>query len=615
MGCGATKPRTTNEEEKFETVHAKQPADRPSSRASSRRSSRGSRPITPTIVVGETLGVAKHAGEVVAGGVVDGVKTVTGQKKRERKLAREAEIEALTDKIRRLECQLEELGGDLVEILDRTKIFTKTHHQAELQHKASKLMAKRRAKAVATVDEGEIADVVQPITPGEPAFASPPLQLVEAKDNVEEEETTTVALPSVDIDWDSQPRVEFGQEMKDVHFKLDENRLFLNAASYGATPKVVCEARRQWEEIVQSDPVVFQLQYLIPLLKQCVQQLSKLIHSDPNNTVLLVNANAATSTVLKSLPWRAGDSILTFSVDYDATKLAMEHLNDTCGVEILEIPLKLPMTDDEILQAVEDFIKTLDSTPLLANFCHVTSKTAWLFPAKRLVSLFHKYHIPVMVDGAQAAGQHPINVSEINADYYLGTVHKWMYTPQGVAFLVTAPHKQETVFPLTVSYHLGKGYQEEFAYTGVQDFTSWIAMLQAFQFVEHVCGGWTKVRTYCHELAHQAVELLEQEWGTKCIQDKEHRGALPIMPLPQGENAPQGAEVKVMAYLLVEIDHITAFCLMEDFGGVPTLCVRLTCQIFNSLEDYKKLAVAINNMKGAYGSYVAAGLELLSFHH
>ena len=73
----------------------------------------------------------------------------------------------------------------------------------------------------------------------------------------------------------------------------------------------------------------------------------------------------------------------------------------------------------------------------LVNFCHVTSKTAWIFPAKELVKVCRKLNIPVMVDGAQAAGHLDVSARDVDADWYVGTAHKWCYTCPGVAFLIT----------------------------------------------------------------------------------------------------------------------------------------------------------------------------------
>lgn len=68
-------------------------------------------------------------------------------------------------------------------------------------------------------------------------------------------------------------------------------------------------------------------------------------------------------------------------------------------------------------------------------------------PVVELTALAHSHSALVLIDGAHAPGQIPINISEINADFYLGNYHKWMYAPKGSAFLWTAPSQQNTLSP------------------------------------------------------------------------------------------------------------------------------------------------------------------------
>lgn len=205
-----------------------------------------------------------------------------------------------------------------------------------------------------------------------------------------------------------------------------------------------------------------------------------------------------------------------------------------------------------------------------------------------------------MIDGAQAAGHIKLDVPAIGADWYYGTVHKWMYSAPGVAFLVTNPVKQPCTMPLTVSYFDTQGYSAEFSYTGLQDFSNWLTVIDAFDFVTNVCGGWDRVRQYCSSQAQQCVADLGQMWGTKPVQGGPERyGHMPIMPLPNGIGASDGDAVKVMGWLQLK-HEITAFLLVTDVGGKPCLCVRCTCQIYTCRQDWERLGNAVCELQGNY---------------
>lgn len=52
---------------------------------------------------------------------------------------------------------------------------------------------------------------------------------------------------------------------------------------------------------------------------------------------------------------------------------------------------------------------------------HITSPSGILMPVGRLVEVIHRHEAMVMVDGAHAPGQVPLNLNKLNADFYTGT--------------------------------------------------------------------------------------------------------------------------------------------------------------------------------------------------
>lgn len=53
---------------------------------------------------------------------------------------------------------------------------------------------------------------------------------------------------------------------------------------------------------------------------------------------------------------------------------------------------------------------------------HITSPTAIVMPIRRLIALCQEHNVLSMIDGAHAPGQLPLNLEEINADFYTGKV-------------------------------------------------------------------------------------------------------------------------------------------------------------------------------------------------
>lgn len=437
---------------------------------------------------------------------------------------------------------------------------------------------------------------------------------------------TTFDTCEIDVEglFRRYPAKPLGAALKKEHFHLLSTHAFLNTGSYGATPRLVLDARAMWEDVEMTDPYSWRHTTLPFRMRQAKNRLAEFVGAHPADIQLFTNANTATSTVLKSLPWEVGDSLLLFSCDYDATKLAAEYLQAAYGVVPQYIDIVLPLSDDEIVSSLRTFLALQKRQklpmPKLANFCHVTSKTAWIFPIKAMVDVCHQFGITVMVDGAQAAGHFPINIVDIGAEYYLGTVHKWMYSCQGVAFLAVAPSKQPVIAPLAPTVGHGEDYSRAFADSAAYDCCAFVALLQALDWVDRVCGGWAKVWRYNGELAQEAVRLLRDMWnldadGVDCIQSSQvfpPQGSggpvncMPIVPLPKGRGGTQADATRLMGYLLARCS-ITAFLLVESFryadGGIyPTLAVRLTAQVHVSLDDVRRLGKSVRDLQGTYNA-------------
>ena len=74
---------------------------------------------------------------------------------------------------------------------------------------------------------------------------------------------------------------------------------------------------------------------------------------------------------------------------------------------------------------------------------HIFWKTGEVVPIKEVIDIAHRRGIKVLVDGAQAAGSYPVNLHNINADFYCFPAHKWLYGPEGLGFLFVRKNIQK----------------------------------------------------------------------------------------------------------------------------------------------------------------------------
>ncbi|EMB16877.1 aminotransferase class V-fold PLP-dependent enzyme [Rhodopirellula europaea] len=88
---------------------------------------------------------------------------------------------------------------------------------------------------------------------------------------------------------------------------------FLNHGSFGATPRCVIENQRHWQNRLEEDPIEFLApeRSLLPKLDFVRQTVAREINASPRDIAFVRNATEGVNAVVRSLPLRAGDEILS----------------------------------------------------------------------------------------------------------------------------------------------------------------------------------------------------------------------------------------------------------------------------------------------------------------
>jgi hypothetical protein len=76
------------------------------------------------------------------------------------------------------------------------------------------------------------------------------------------------------------------------------------------------------------------------------------------------------------------------------------------------------------------------------SFSHITSLPSIVLPVAELAAVCKAHGVLVLIDGAHALGQLPVNVTALGVDAWLGNGHKWLFSPKGSAVLWVSPQLQ-----------------------------------------------------------------------------------------------------------------------------------------------------------------------------
>ena len=156
-------------------------------------------------------------------------------------------------------------------------------------------------------------------------------------------------------------------------------------------------------------------------LESARETVAKFFGVDTDEIAFIRAVSEGMSMVAYGLDWEPGDEVIVTDEEHPSGMMIWLSLAERLGIKLTKLPI---ITDHEkLLACLEEMIT--DRTRLL-SISHVTTDTGTKLPAADICRLAHEHDIPVLLDAAQSAGQFPINLRDMDCDFYACTGHKWL---------------------------------------------------------------------------------------------------------------------------------------------------------------------------------------------
>ncbi|XP_076436600.1 uncharacterized protein LOC143276092 isoform X2 [Babylonia areolata] len=397
-------------------------------------------------------------------------------------------------------------------------------------------------------------------------------------------------MTAITMDLSGLEDVKFGEDIRQKEFCLRLQSCFLNNGSYGTVPKRILDFQKRYLDEMESHPDHWMRRVIYHEWKEARQAVAGFVGADVEDLVFVVNATSGVNCVLKSLKLKAGEAILGTSLTYCSIQQLWKAMGENSGVQALLMEVKLPViSEDALVQQYDEFL-TQHPQVKFVLLDHITSPSAIVMPVKRLAALCHQHGAMVMVDGAHAPGQLPLNIKELDVDFYTGNLHKWLYTPRGCALLWVRREYHGAISPLVTSVNRVKSLSEQFFNQGTRDHTPYLCARHALHFYQAI-GGMNKVVGYTSDLASQGCELLIKEAGLIPLDIPASMEApnLRLLKLP-GKLPVCSAEEKVNQAWLLEQRVYEEHDVQVVFDWVDgEMYLRISTQVHNTLDDFHRL--------------------------
>ncbi len=263
-----------------------------------------------------------------------------------------------------------------------------------------------------------------------------------------------------------------------------------------------------------------------------------------------------------------------------------------------------PINDDGEL-VLEEFEKLLGPRTKLVGIAHVSNALGTVNPIREIIDIAHGRGIRVVVDGAQAAPHLPLDMQELDCDFYAISGHK-MFGPTGVGVLYAKYDLLEKMSP-----YQGGG---DMILNVTFEKTTYNKLPHKFEAgTPNISGvvGFGATIDYLSRIGMDQVDAHEQallEYGTEAITSipevrligtAKHRASV-ISFIVDGVHAHDVGTILDQQGVAIRTGHHCAQPVMQRFG-VPATC-RASVALYNTRDDIDALVAGVRQCVEIFGT-------------
>jgi cysteine desulfurase / selenocysteine lyase len=295
----------------------------------------------------------------------------------------------------------------------------------------------------------------------------------------------------------------------------------------------------------------------------------------------------------------AGDEIIISAMEHHANIVPWQMLCEEKGAKLRVIPMN---DAGELL--LDEYDALLNEKTKLVALAHVSNALGTVNPIKEMIDSAHKYGVPVLIDGAQSAPHMPIDVQDLDCDFYAFSGHK-MFAPTGSGVVYGKASLLEKMNPFQGGGDMIKSVTfEKTIYAdlpnkfeaGTPAIASQIGLGAAIDYLNII--GREKAAVYEHELLRYATERLSAIEGVRIIGTA--REKLSVLSFVVDSVHPHDiGTILDQQGIAIRAGHHCAQPVMKRFNIPAT--ARASFAFYNTKQEVDQLALAIEKVIEVFG--------------
>ena len=289
-----------------------------------------------------------------------------------------------------------------------------------------------------------------------------------------------------------------------------------------------------------------------------------------------------------------GDEIIISQMEHHANIIPWQVLAEEKNAKLRVIPMN---ERGELI--IEEYENMLNERTKIVAVSHVSNSLGTVNPVKEMIATAHKFGVPVLVDGAQAVPHFPVDVQDLDADFYTFSGHK-MFAPTGSGVLFGKKEFLDKMPP----YQTGGGMIRTVSFekttyapipekfeAGTPAIAANIGLGAAVDYLNSI--DFEAAAQYEHELLEYATEKLSAIEGVKLIGTAREKASVLSFTIENVHPHDIGT-ILDQSGIAIRAGHHCAQPVMQFFDVPAT--ARASFAFYNTREEVDVLADAVQKV-------------------
>jgi cysteine desulfurase/selenocysteine lyase len=294
-----------------------------------------------------------------------------------------------------------------------------------------------------------------------------------------------------------------------------------------------------------------------------------------------------------------GDEVLVSAMEHHSNIVPWQLVCAEKGARLRVAPI-----DDRGDLILEEYERLIGPRTAIVAITHMSNALGTINPVHEIVRMAHARGVPVLLDGSQAAYHMPVDVRDIDCDFYVATGHK-LYGPTGIGILYGKAGHLEAMPPflgggdMIASVTFERSTWNEMPYkfeAGTPDIAGAIGLGAALDYIGGV--GLDAVTAHERDLLDYGTAALASIDGVRLIGTARHKASI-LSFVMEGVHPHDIGTVVDREGVAVRTGHHCAQPVMERFGVPAT--ARASLAMYSTREDIDAFVRALARVREVFG--------------